>query len=78
MPHTWNMSQDIIIQTLVKNIKKLRTERNLRCEELSLLLGLSRSYISNLERGKVTLRIRELLLIADYFDVSVSELLKFH
>lgn len=76
MPHTWNMSQDIIIQTLVKNIKKLRTERNLRCEELSLLLGLSRSYISNLERGKVTLRIRELLLIADYFDISVSELLK--
>lgn len=77
MPQNWNMSQDIK-QKLAQNIEKLRTKNNLRREELSLLLGFDNSYISKLEKGKVNITINRLQTIADYFDVTVSELLKNH
>lgn len=69
------MSQDIK-QKLAENIKKLRTKNKLLREELSLFLGFDNSYISKLEKGRVNITINRLQIIANYFGITVSELLK--
>lgn len=70
------MSQDIrnIIAT---NVNKLRVLRNLKREELSLLLGFDNSYISKLEKGKINITIDKLDKIATFFDVNIKELFNF-
>lgn len=68
------MSQDIK-QILAQNIQKLRIDKKLRREELSLLLGFDNSYISKLEKGKVNITINKLQIIADFFGLSVVDLL---
>lgn len=74
MHQNWNMSQDIK-QILAQNIQKLRIDKKLRREELSLLLGFDNSYISKLEKGKVNITINKLQIIADFFGLSVVDLL---
>ncbi|MBQ8668961.1 helix-turn-helix transcriptional regulator [bacterium] len=69
------MSQEIR-NRIANNIKSLRTEKKLKREELSLLLGFDNSYISKLERGSVNITIDRLSRIAEYFAVDVSVLLK--
>ena len=69
------MSQEIR-NRIANNIKSLRTEKKLKREELSLLLGFDNSYISKLERGSVNITIDRLSKIAEYFAVDVSVLLK--
>ena len=49
------------------NVKKYRTQRNLKREELSLLLGFDNSYISKLERETINITIDKLDKIADFF-----------
>ena len=70
------MSQDIrnIIAT---NVNKLRVLRNLKREELSLLLGFDNSYISKLEKGKINITIDKLDKIASFFNVNIKELFNF-
>lgn len=71
----WNMSQEIR-NRIANNVKRLRVDKKLRREELSLLLGFDNSYISKLERGSVNITIDRLSKIAEYFAVDVSVLLK--
>jgi transcriptional regulator with XRE-family HTH domain len=68
------MSQEIR-NRIANNLKVLRTEKKLRREELSLLLGFDNSYISKLERGSVNITIDRLSKIAEYFGVDVTVLL---
>ena len=71
------MSQDNKIlnrEILAKNIIALRTKKNIRREELSLVLGFDNSYISKLEKGKINITIDKLTLIADYFEVGLKDL----
>ena len=70
----WNMSQDIR-NKIAENVRKLRILKNLKREELSLLLGFDNSYISKLEKGNINITIDKLDKIAKYFKVSVKELL---
>lgn len=69
------MSQTIR-SILAKNIKKLRLERNLKREELSLILGFDNSYISKLEKQKINITIDKLEKIAAYFETEAYNLLK--
>ena len=71
----WNMSQEIR-NRIANNVKRLRVDKKLRREELSLLLGFDNSYISKLERGSVNITIDRLSKIAEYFAVDASVLLK--
>lgn len=71
----WNMSQEIR-NRIANNVKVLRTEKKLKREELSLLLGFDNSYISKLERGSVNITIDRLSKIAEYFAVDICALLK--
>ena len=69
------MSQDLR-RILADNIKKLRTEGNLKREQLSLLLGFDNSYISKLEKSRVNITLDKLELIADFFNKKVCDLLQ--
>ena len=71
------MSQEIR-NRIANNVKRLRVDKKLRREELSLLLGFDNSYISKLERGSVNITIDRLSKVAEYFGVDVSFLLKDH
>ena len=68
------MGQEIRTR-IAKNIQKLRTSKDLKREELSLLLGFDNSYISKLEKGNINITIDKLDKIAKYFEVDVKELL---
>lgn len=69
------MSQEIRT-VLASNIKKLRTKKNLKREELSLLLGFDNSYISKLEKSRINITLDKLEKIAKFFDMDVYKLLK--
>lgn len=70
------MSQ-AIRNIIATNVNKLRVLRNLKREELSLLLGFDNSYISKLEKGKINITIDKLDKIATFFDVNIKELFNF-
>ena len=61
---------------LAENIKKLRLSKNLKREELSLILGFDNSYISKLEKCKINITIDKLEKIANYFEIETYNLLK--
>ena len=69
------MSQEIR-QVLAKNIEKLRTQKNLSREELSLVLGVDNSYISKLEKGKINITLDKIEALANYFETEVYMLFK--
>ena len=69
------MSQEIR-QRIANNVKKFRTNKNLKREELSLLLGFDNSYISKLERKLINITIDKLEQIANIFEIDVIDLLK--
>lgn len=72
----WNMSQEIR-NLLAKNIQKFRKIKNLKREELSLLLGFDNSYISKLEKGKINITVDKLDLIANHLGIKVKDLFDF-
>jgi len=69
------MSQEIR-KILAKNIEKLRVQKKLKKEELSLLLGFDNSYISKLEKERINITIDKLKKIADYFETEPYKLIK--
>lgn len=56
-----------------KRITELRLARNISEYQMSLELGQSRSYIQGITAGKHLPSLSQLLNIADYFDVTLSE-----
>lgn len=68
------MSQEIR-NRIAKRVQELRTSKNLKREELSLLLGFDNSYISKLEKGNINITIDKLGKIAKYFEADIKELL---
>lgn len=69
------MSQEIR-NILANNIKKLRVKKNLKREELSLILGFDNSYISKLENSKINITLDKLVKIAQFFEIDTYKLLK--
>lgn len=60
-----------------KRIKDLRIKQGLSQEELSVQVGLSRSYISRVESGISTLSIERLGLVINKLGVTVEEFFTF-
>ena len=71
---TWRLKQEIRSK-IAKSVQELRTSKNLKREELSLLLGFDNSYISKLEKGNINITIDRLDKIAKYFEVDIKKLL---
>ena len=69
------MTKDIK-KKLGNNIKKLRKQKHLSQEQLSLSLDLDGSYIGKVENGKLNITIEKIANIAEFFGVDVIELFR--
>lgn len=56
-------------------LKELRLLKNLSQKLFGEIIGLSMQTVNDMERGRSTTTFEKLVLIADYFDVSVDYLL---
>ena len=59
------------IEILINNIKYFRSLKNLTQENLSEISGISKDYLSEIERGKKTPSIKRLIKIAEALDIDV-------
>lgn len=69
------VSTDIRVR-LGNRVRNLRKERGWTQVELAELLGIDRSYLSEIETGKKDPSLRVLKTIADGFGLSLPQLLK--
>ena len=57
-----------------ESLKRLRVGNNLKQSELGSALVLSKQAISDMENGKRTTTLENLVALADFFDVSIDYL----
>jgi len=67
-------TEDICVR-LGKRVRALRKERLWRQDDLAQHAGLTRTYLSNLERGNKNPSLRSLEILAETFGKTVGELL---
>ena len=58
---------------VAQRLARLRTEQDISAREMSLSLGLSSNYISNIENGKSYPSIRGFFYICEYLKISPKE-----
>jgi transcriptional regulator with XRE-family HTH domain len=58
-----------------ERLKELRTERNITQQELSKLVNMSKMAISHWEKGHSEPSISQLIILSNYFEVSVDYLI---
>ena len=61
---------------MYKRIKELRVEKGETQTKISTILGIEQSYYSKLELGKHEISLKDLIRIAEYFNVSVDYILE--
>lgn len=61
---------------MYKRIKELRIEKGETQTKISTILGIEQSYYSKLELGKHEISIKDLIRIAEYFNVSTDYILE--
>ena len=59
-----------------KNIREVRSDRNLSQESLASLAGLDRTYIGGVERGERNISVLNITKIAKALNVSINQLFK--
>ena len=69
------MSTDIRVH-LGNRVRALRKKKGWTQVELAEMLGIDRSYLSEIETGKKDPGLRVLKAIADGFEITVSQLLR--
>lgn len=70
-----NMEIDLIYKEFGKLLKKSRTEANLTQEGLAKRVGLSRTSITNIEKGRQHINLHMLYMLSDSIGVRPSDLL---
>ncbi len=63
-------------EKLGKNLKRIRTEKDISQGDIARELGVSRGFVSNLENGKTNPTLATIARVADALGVSTDELLK--
>ncbi|MGB4107663.1 MAG: helix-turn-helix transcriptional regulator [Alphaproteobacteria bacterium] len=63
------------LKIIGKNIVKLRKKQNLTQEDLCGLAQIDRSYLSEIENGKMNVTIKSLVSIADALDCELKDLI---
>ncbi len=58
-----------------KLIRKWRRDKDITQQELSIILGVTRTYVGMIERGETNLSIKLLTKIAEIMNISVDKLL---
>jgi len=64
-----------ILKRLARNVVKLRENEGWSQEECAYQLGIATAYLSRIERSIVNVTLKNLVKIADGFEMDVSELL---
>ena len=64
-----------ILALFGSRVRELRTDRGLSQEEFANICGLDRTYISGIERGVRNVSLVNIKLLADAFDVTISQLM---
>ena len=59
---------------MIKNLKKLRSEKNIRQHALADIIGISQQSINKYENHNIEPDISTLITMADYFGVSIDYL----
>lgn len=62
------------LKIIAKNILKIREIENLSQKELAIILDYSKSMLSGIEHGKVTISLEKLYLLAKKYNYSIDEL----
>ncbi len=62
--------------SVAENIKKLREARHLTQSELAAELGVAQQFIGAIERGRKNPSLQMSLDIAEFFGITVDELIK--
>lgn len=63
------------LEIIRNNIKYYRKEKNFTQEKLSEISGISKDYLSEIERGKKIPSVRRLIKIAEAFEIEAYKLL---
>ena len=63
-------------EKLGKNLKNIRTEKDISQGDIARLLGVSRGFVSNIENGKTNPTLSTISRIADAIGVTTDQLLK--
>ena len=71
-----NHNKICLVMKMYKRIKELRLEKGESQIKVSTILGIEQSYYSKLELGKHEISIKDLIRIAEYFNVSVDYILE--
>lgn len=61
---------------MYERIRKLRIEKGYSQIKVSTILGIEQSYYSKLELGKHEVSVKDLIRIAEFFDVSTDYILE--
>ena len=64
------------LQNIGSNVKKLRKKKKLSQIELAVVVGIDRSYLSEIENGRTNMSVNVLYAIADSLGVDIAELFK--
>ena len=67
---------DILLSDIGKRIKQARQAKGLSQMELAEAVGISVSFLSNIEVGRQSMNIRTLIAISDILDVSTDWILR--
>jgi len=70
------MEESILIK-FGQRVRELRTERNLTQQQLADISGLHKNYIGMIERGERNPSLINIDVLANSFQISLSELMKF-
>jgi transcriptional regulator with XRE-family HTH domain len=63
-------------ERLGKNLKRIRTDKGISQGEISRILEVDKSFVSNIENGKTNPTLSTIAKIAKAIGVSVGELMK--
>jgi len=63
-----------ILERFGVRLRELRTSRGYSQEKFGEICGLDRTYISGIERGKRNVSLRNLEVIANALDLSISDI----
>lgn len=71
---SYMLDKEKLLKHFGKNLKEARNRKGISQEELALSLGFDRTYISMLERGKRNPSLFTIYKMANFLDVTVSNL----
>ncbi len=66
----------MLLPQIGKKVRKLRKTKDLKLREVAEEVGISSSYLSQFESGKVGISFSTLMRLAHYFDQNVSDLVR--